>query len=139
MRRSRVASAWLPFALLLALAPASGLRAQGGAGDPDAGRPYDILDYAKTAEAATKTAAELRSVLAELKALTGGDHLPNALQKMTLSADATIENTSKRVLELTNHVFWRAVQLVGVLLVAFVTYRMIATRIKSSVTPTAGG
>jgi len=101
-----------------------------GAEAPDEGRPYDILDYAKTAEAATKMAAELRSVLVELNALTGGDHLPNALHKMSLSADATIENTGKQARDVVDLVFWRAVQLVGVLLLTFLAYRLLASRLK---------
>ena len=101
-----------------------------GAENPDGGRPFDILDYAKTSDALTRAATELRTVLAELNALTGGDHLPNALEKMSRSADVTIENTGKQAQDLVDHVFWRAVQLVVVLLVAFVVYRWIATRIK---------
>lgn len=93
-----------------------------------AGRPFDILDYAKTADALTKTAGELRAVLSEFRGLVGSDDVPKTLENIDSAAKAAIDHTGARAVDLTDHAFWRAVQLIGVVLLAALVYRFATLR-----------
>lgn len=100
-------------------------------GDPDAepapadpnAKPFEILDYAKTADALSKAASELRALLVDLNTTLGPDQLPK-------TAQSAIDHSTNKAIDFSDHVFWRAVQLVGVVLAGVVLYRLVSLKLK---------
>lgn len=80
-------------------------------------RPFDILDYEKTAGTLGETAAELRSAIEELRRLVLSDELAGAVERSSAEVDALVARVT-----------WRVVGVIGALLLAALVYRWFATR-----------
>jgi len=81
-------------------------------------KPFDINDYARTAERLTETAQALSTVLEQLRGLATPEQTAPVLD----AVDATTRQT-------VDHLTWRAVQLVGAILTAAVAYRLLSVRL----------
>lgn len=81
-------------------------------------RPFDILEYRDTIEAAAKTANELRELAIEIRTLAEPDFV-----------DATLGQTSKQARSLTNYIFWRAALLAVLVFVLALAYRIVINRV----------
>jgi ElaB/YqjD/DUF883 family membrane-anchored ribosome-binding protein len=90
-------------------APAASAAVAAGA-EPE-GRPFDILDYERTATAIGRSAAELRQLMAELRALLDEPSPPAGLVQARRQADELLADTSARTRALADHAAWRLGQL----------------------------
>ena len=80
-------------------------------------RPFDILDYAETAERLTATAAELRGLIEDVKTTAGGTELKSVAGTASDTARSTVD-----------HIVLRVGQLIAFLLVGLVVVRIVWTR-----------
>ena len=98
-------------------------------GDPEApptpaaekGAPYDINDYAKTADNLARAAVELRDATQELRNLIASDDLQE-----------TVDLAEGTVTHLLNRVALYGALLIACILAAAITYRIAANRMKKS-------
>jgi hypothetical protein len=81
-------------------------------------KPFDILEYRDTIEAAAKTVNELRELAVEIRTLAEADVI-----------DATLGQTTKQARGLTNYIFWRAALLAVLVFVLALVYRIIINRV----------
>jgi hypothetical protein len=81
-------------------------------------KPFDILEYRDTIEAAAKTANELRELAVEIRTLAEPDFI-----------DATLGQTTKQARGLTNYIFWRAALLAVLVFALALVYRIIINRV----------
>jgi hypothetical protein len=84
-------------------------------------RPFDVLDWQKTADAIAKAAAELRGALGDVQALAKDDRLA---QRAATAAAAARAETDAAV----DHAFVRALELVAAIGVLVVVLRFIRPR-----------
>jgi len=96
------------------------------AGDPEAGgaesEPFDIKDYAQTADRLAVAASELRALVAEIRAAA-------AAGEVRTISDATLSNAEQRGRSVTDHAAWRVLQLMGAAFVLAIIYRLISHRL----------
>lgn len=90
----------------------------GGAESP----PFDINQYMLAADRLTAAASELRSLVAEVQGVIESDRV------RALSGD-TLDDAEQRGRSVTDHLAWRALQLMAVAFVLALLYRLIASRI----------
>ena len=95
------------------------------------GRPFDILDYAQTADSITRTAAELNAVLVQLDETAEAGRLQARLHEVESSAEAAIDHTHQRAQELTDYIFKRALQLLGVVMSLAVAYLVLRQKLST--------
>lgn len=81
-------------------------------------KPFDILEYRDTIEAAAKTTNELRELAIEIRTLVEADVI-----------DATLGQTTKQARGLTNYVFWRAALLAVLVFALALAYRIVINRV----------
>ena len=94
-------------------------------------RPFDILDYAKTAEELTATAAELRVLLDDVRTTAGGPELQTVVSSASETAHSTIDHIVLRIGQLLFGL------LVGIVLVRIVWTRTGPPRVTPGPTPTS--
>lgn len=94
-----------------------------------AGRPFDIFDYRDTAEELRSVAVELRGLVQDVNALAGerGDDAP--LRKIELAVQTAASVAADEGRDLADHIAWRLIQLVGIVFLAAILYRLVVSRI----------
>jgi hypothetical protein len=81
-------------------------------------KPFDILEYRDTIEAAARTTNELRELAIEIRTLAEADVI-----------DATLGETTKQARGLTNYIFWRAALLAVLVFALALAYRIVINRV----------
>lgn len=104
-----------------------------------AARHFDILDYARTAEGIGAAASEVRQALVESQKLIREKELGARMGEVEGTAKAAIDRASTSATALVDHVFWRAVQLIGVALLAALIHRLVASRMQRKAKASEGG
>ena len=87
--------------------------------DPNA-KPFDIGDYARTAEAFSRTIGDAQALVGDLKQTLGS---PEELKALTAGIDASVATVSERTARLVDQVFWRLAALLVLAFVLAVLYR----------------
>ncbi len=103
-------------------------QSSGSSGSMPEGEPFDIKDYIQAADRLTAAATELRSLVADVQGVIESDRV------RALSND-TLEDAEQRGRNVTDHVAWRALQLLAVAFVLALIYRVIVGRVTK--TPSA--
>lgn len=88
------------------------------------GRPFEILDYAKTAEGITGAASELRQILVEFQRTVGANALSARVKEIESSAQNAIEKTESSTRALADHLSRRAILIIAVFFGALLAYRL---------------
>lgn len=88
--------------------------------------PFDILEYQQTAESLTKTAAELRGLLADVESLLIQAQAPETEARLQQQVDGVLAQTDHKLRGVVDHIAWRLAQLCGLVFVLFVAYRPLA-------------
>ncbi len=104
--------------------------------DPD---PFKMPQVTEAANALTISAQELQKLVQELDGLVGSDEDPGALSKVDDTAKSAVDHTALRAVDLVDHLMWRAIQLVLVILGAALVFRLVSWKIpKRARTPGPG-
>lgn len=103
-----------------------------GASDkpPDAppSRPFDIIEYQRTAEAATILARDIEITLARLQAILESKSLPENIELATSGYQRGVATAGKEVRELVDHLALRAAQLMILLFALIVVGKWLVGR-----------
>lgn len=94
-----------------------------------ASRPFDVREYGTAAAELARAAAELRSTLLELDRLLDESRVDRATNRVDESARRATESATAAAEGIIDHAFRRALILVGVVLLAAGTYRLLANRL----------
>jgi hypothetical protein len=86
--------------------------------------PFEINDYTRSFQEASTAAVELRSTLAEIRGLIQTDEVADRLDDVDAAARSAVDHTATRAEDLTDHLTWRAILLVAVILAAALIYRV---------------
>jgi hypothetical protein len=100
---------------------------------PEPSRPFDILDYARTAQEISVAATNLSGLLVEVQTTVGANALTKRIQEVQSSAEATLVQTRK----LANHIALLGVLLILAFFTALFIYRLLLARIKKTGTASA--
>jgi hypothetical protein len=92
------------------------------------GRPFDILDYARTAQEIAAAATNLTTLVVEVQSTVGANSLTERIKEAQASAEATLVQTRK----LTNHIALLGGLLIIVFFAALFIYRLLLARIKKT-------
>ena len=91
--------------------------------------PFKMPQVTEAAIALTGSAKELQTLVADLRGLLDSDEIGGTLTRVDDTAKSAVDHTAERAVDLTDHVTWRAIQLVLVIFgVAFV-YRLVTWKI----------
>jgi hypothetical protein len=90
--------------------------------DPDA-KPFDIADYARTAESVTEALQRATTLLAELRGTLSSPALVDSLQG---TVDASVDKAAARSEQLVDIIFWRIAALLVLAFVLALLYRLAA-------------
>ena len=96
-------------------------QADASAGSATEAQPFDIKEYTQAAEQLTTAATELRSLVAEVQGVIESE-------RISALSDSTLEDAEQRGRRVTDHVAWRALQLMAVAFVLMLIYRVISGR-----------
>jgi type VI protein secretion system component VasF len=99
---------------------------------PSDTEPFQVPHVTEAANALTGTATELRTLLSDLRSFLDADEMPAALADADATAKSSVDHATERAYDLTDHVTWRAVQLIVVLLVGLLGYRFASVRMRMS-------
>jgi hypothetical protein len=88
------------------------------------GRPFDILDYAKTAQGITEAASELRQVLVEFQKTVATNAVSLRLQEVESATQNALAKTETSTRQLVDHLARRALLVIAVFFVALLLYRI---------------
>jgi len=91
-------------------------------------KPFDINDYRQTAESITAATVELRGLLDELRQFTGSDDLRGTLGEVGGRVDETLAQSALAARAVTDHIAWRLLQLIVLVFVLVVVYRVATGR-----------
>lgn len=89
---------------------------------PEGERGFDILEYEATARAVTEAGTELRALLADTRSLAGSDDV-------TRQVDHTLGQSEGSLKRVVDHVFWRAIQLLGAIVFVVVALRLLRRKV----------
>ncbi len=99
------------------------------AGPPkEPARPFDILDYARTAEDIGKTATNLTRLLVEVQRTVGANALTERIKETQESAVAAISEAQTSARSLANHIALLSGIVIVVFFVALTGYRLVTAR-----------
>lgn len=90
---------------------------------------FDINDYRKTADALTATATELRGLVIEARGLIESQQVSRQIEDLDGRIRVAIDRTSDRTRSATDHAAWRVVQIVVLVFLLVVAYRVAAARL----------
>lgn len=93
-------------------------------------RPFDILDYARTADALTRTAERLIALCEEIERLRDPTRVEQSAEALSRTTGTTLRMTRAEAERLLDHAFWRACQFVLVVFVATLAYRAAVSRLR---------
>lgn len=122
--------AWEAMANAFGIPQAREEKAAGAAQDDEGG--FDVAEYGAAARDVTEAASRLRELVADIEGLAGDEALGSTAQ------DA-LASTRAEAVALTDHVTKRAIQLVGVVLVAALAFRWLGPRGGRSARDAAAG
>lgn len=91
-------------------------------------KPFDIAEYSAAADRVTCTAEELRGLVADLRGLLDSPELTGSLEVVETRTQATVNLTAERLEGLSDHIAWRAAQLVALVFALAVVYRLVFRR-----------
>jgi methyl-accepting chemotaxis protein len=91
-------------------------------------RPFEILDYRDTANALTITAQQLQALTAEVRATIDSRGLTDRIRDVDGRVLGVVDYTSTRARSLTDHIAWRVAQLIALVFVLAIAYRIISHR-----------
>jgi hypothetical protein len=109
-------------------APASTAAAGPPEDSASGSRPFDILDYAQTADSLDRAALQMQKLTGNIRDLAGSAELTGAVQQLDGHVRELIQLTHGRAAELADRITWRAVQLALLIFALAVAYRFIAGR-----------
>ena len=95
--------------------------------DPD-GKPFDILDWAKTAEEIGGAAGELRGAITELHELLASDALDTGANRVETAAKKATDAAAESAVDVVDHAAWRGLQLLIAAFVLALVYRFVSGR-----------
>lgn len=101
------------------------------------GPPFDIREYARTAENLTAAAAELQRLLVEVQKTAGAGAVSERLKEAQETAQAAVASTEASASRLTDHITKRAIQGIGVFFLALLVYRVISLALRRRMPPGA--
>lgn len=101
--------------------------------------PFDINDYAKTAEALTVTAKELQKLTAEIRQLGESDDVTRRLDELTKRVEGLVGQSQSAASGVADHTVWRLGQLTVFVVGLLIVYRFLAGRIGQRNAGHAGG
>ena len=87
--------------------------------------PFRIQDYTATAAQVESTARQLTELLVTLDQTLGSTNLV----KLTAQVSPVVQQAQASGKEVVDYAFWKGIMLVGVVLVAAIIYRLIASRL----------
>ena len=93
------------------------------------GRPFDILDYARTAEQVSGTITNLQQLLLEFQRTMETNAITERIKEVQTSATAALTDAQTSARQLADHVTKRVIQVVAFLVLALLVYRAVARRI----------
>lgn len=91
-------------------------------------KPFDINEYRMTAEALTETANELTTLTLEIRELVESEHLTKHIEDLDTRATGVLDKSADEARSLTNLMAWRAAQLIILVFLLALAYRVIVTR-----------
>ncbi len=91
-------------------------------------KPFDINDYANTAERVTQTAVEIRTLLEDVRALLESNELRGNLANVREQTHQTIDYTQAQLNHWTDHAALRVAQLIALTFALIVIYRLVFRR-----------
>lgn len=86
---------------------------------------FDIREYAQTAEALDRAAARLKDLTLELRGLSASGELPASLEQVEVRLRSIIELSRGGATKLTDHVAWRAAQLIVLIFALLAAHRVL--------------
>ncbi len=117
-----------PTALAAPAAPSNAALPPAVGPDTDADRPrprpFDILEYAQTAEALDRAADRLTVLTRELRDLAGSKELQASLADVEARLDGLVGRSRGSAREITDHAAWRAAQLIVLTFVLLIVYQV---------------
>ena len=103
--------------------------ASGGAGGTNNKKgSFDITAYTQTAEALTRSTAELRDLLSEVRSFLAGETLEKDLARVVPLTKAALAQTVTETRGIVDYIAWRAVQLCGLVFLVALIYRFLVGR-----------
>lgn len=93
-----------------------------------AGRPFDVTEYGDAADSVSKAAKELQVVIADLRGLAADESLVQRVERITKGVEEVVGRSQLQVNQMTDHAFWRLVQVVLLVLLIVVIYKLATTR-----------
>ncbi|MCH9002002.1 MAG: hypothetical protein IIC02_05450 [Planctomycetes bacterium] len=103
--------------------------ASGGAGGTNTKKgSFDITAYTQTAEALTRSTAELRDLLSEVRSFLAGETLEKDLARVVPLTKAALAQTVTETRGIVDYIAWRAVQLCGLVFLLALIYRFLVGR-----------
>ena len=88
-------------------------------------RPFDILEYADTAEALERAAARLTVLTRDLRDLAGSGELQACLADVEARLEGLVGRSRGSALAVTDHAAWRAAQLIVLAFALLVVYQAV--------------
>ena len=88
------------------------------------GPPFDIRDYARTAEGIAAAAKELRETLVEFQRTMQTNAVTERLKEIQGTAQTAVTDAQTSARQLTDHVAKRATQVIGLFFVTLLLYRL---------------
>lgn len=86
---------------------------------------FDIKDYTRSAEAVTAATEELRALLREVRDFIDGPTTDQRLERVDALTARTLASSAAEARRVIDHATWRGVQLVGLVFVLALVYRVI--------------
>ena len=86
---------------------------------------FDINDYTEATASAANMAIELQELLVDFNGILSNDTF---LEKLSAATGSTLQDTATATDGVVDHLFVRALQTIGALLVAALAYRFVSTR-----------
>jgi hypothetical protein len=92
--------------------------------DKPEGRPFDVLEYARTAGDVSTAATELRKLLVEFQTAVQTNSISARFQELRGTAQAAVADTEATARQLADHVAKRAIQVVLIFFATLFAYRL---------------
>jgi hypothetical protein len=86
------------------------------------GKPFDILEYEKTAAQVAVAAASLEKLVAEVNSTIETNAISTRIQEIGNTAEKTVSTSQSSAQQLTDHIAIRAIEVIAVLFTALLAY-----------------
>lgn len=88
------------------------------------GKPFDIMDYAKTAEQIAVAANQLEQLVVEVNKTVQTNAISTRIQEIGRTAEKTVSTSENSARQLTDHIAMRAIEVIIVLFVSLLVYSL---------------